>query len=156
MQRHFFAIATATAAITLGAFSFSPSQSDAQMLSEGTAPVVLAQATGSTAAAKSGQFVTAEHETQGSARIVTENGQRYLEFDSAFRSDNRPDLFVLLHRQGRPTRYQGGDFVRLGRLQSTKGTQRYAIPDNVSLSEFNSAVIWCRAFNATFGFAPLW
>ncbi|NJN29942.1 MAG: DM13 domain-containing protein [Synechococcales cyanobacterium RM1_1_8] len=102
-----------------------------------------------------GQFVAAEHPTEGMAKIVMENGQRYLEFDSAFRSDDGPDLFVLLHRDRSPSDYNEENYISLGRLQSTNGTQRYAIPAGVSLQDFQSAVIWCRAFNATFGFAPL-
>ena len=152
MQRSFFATAAATAVITMGAFGLVPTVGQTQPIqSRSSQPQLIANAS----IAKSGQFVTAEHETQGNAKIVTENGQRYLEFDSAFRSDNGPDLFVLLHREGRPTNYKNGDFVRLGRLQNTSGKQRYAIPADVSLNEFKSAVIWCRAFNATFGFAPL-
>lgn len=156
MQRSFFTTAAATAVITLGAFGLVPTIGHSQTVpSRSPQPQLIANAAGTTSAAKSGQFVTAEHETQGTARIVTENGQRYLEFDSAFRSDNGPDLFVLLHRESRPSSYKKGDFVRLGRLQSTNGKQRYAIPADVSINEFKSAVIWCRAFNATFGFAPL-
>lgn len=152
MQRSFLATAAATAVITLGAFGLIPTNSQAQPVQQRSSnPQLIASAS----VGQSGQFVTAEHETQGSARIVTENGQRYLEFDAAFRSDNGPDLFVLLHRESRPTSYKSGDFVRLGRLQSTSGKQRYAIPAEVSINEFKSAVIWCRAFNATFGFAPL-
>jgi len=153
MQRSFLTTAAATTVLTLGAFGLIPSAGQAQLAqlqSRNVQPQLIASAV-----AKSGQFVTAEHETQGMAKIVTENGQRYLEFDGAFRSDNGPDLFVLLHRSSSPSSYDSGDFVRLGRLQSTNGKQRYAIPADVSISEFNSAVIWCRAFNVTFGFAPL-
>ena len=150
MQYSFFATAAATAFMTLGAFSIVPNAGQAQPTqAPSTQPQLIANAS----AAQSGQFVTAEHETKGTAKIVTENGQRYLEFDAAFRSDNGPDLFVLLHREGRPTSYENGDFIRLGRLQNTSGKQRYVIPADVSINEFKSAVIWCRAFNATFGFA---
>ncbi len=153
MQRSsFFATAAATAVITLGAFGLVSAPGQTQSVpSRKAQPQLIANAS----VAQSGQFVTAEHETQGNARIVTENGQRYLEFDAAFRSDDGPDLFVLLHREATPTNYKNGDFVRLGRLQTTSGKQRYAIPADVSVNEFKSAVIWCRAFNATFGFAPL-
>lgn len=158
MQRSsFFATATTTAIVTLGIFGLVPNPGQTQpvlsqpVLSQPAQPQLLANAT----VGKTGQFVTADHETQGKATIVTENGQRYLEFDSNFRSDNGPDLFVLLHRSNRPNSYRNGEFVRLGRLQSTSGTQRYAIPADVSINDFKSVVIWCRDFNVTFGFAPL-
>lgn len=116
-------------------------------------PTQVAQAT----EVKTGTFVDAEHPTEGMARIVTENGDRYLEFDETFRSDSGPDLYVILHRAGEPPvgGIQEQDYVTLAPLQSTTGTQRYAIPADVNLDDFNSAVIWCRMFNATFGYATL-
>jgi Electron transfer DM13 len=98
-------------------------------------------------------FEAAEHPTVGQAQLVVENGQQYLEFDAAFQTDSGPDLFVLLHRQARPTRYQSSDYVNLGPLQSTTGQQRYLIPEGTDLTALRSAVIWCRQFSATFGFA---
>jgi len=107
-------------------------------------------------AAPGAPFVDGDgHATDGSARIVEENGQRYLEFDSAFSSDSGPDLFVLLHSEDAPTSYAPENYLNLGRLQSTNGTQRYAIPADVDISAFSSAVIWCRQFNVTFGYATL-
>ncbi|MBE9028228.1 DM13 domain-containing protein [filamentous cyanobacterium LEGE 11480] len=103
----------------------------------------------------SGNFVGADHPTQGMAKIVTENGKRYLEFDRKFKSDNGPDLFVLLHAQQQPRSYKKENYVSLGRLQNVKGKQRYEIPADVDLNAVKSAVIWCRQFNVTFGFAAL-
>lgn len=106
---------------------------------------------------KSGTFVAAEHPTQGTARIVNENGKRYLELDQAFKSDMGPDLHVILHRSA--VLPKGGlkeqDYIILSRLRQVRGTQRYAIPDNINLADYRSAAIWCRMFNATFGYAPL-
>ncbi|MFQ3634339.1 MAG: DM13 domain-containing protein [Cyanobacteriota bacterium] len=112
---------------------------------------------------KSGTFVSGEHPTQGTAQIVTENGQRFLEFGNDFRTDSGPDLTVILHRSGdvigstTPPAYaiREGDYVVLAALQRTQGAQRYAIPSNVNLDEFNSTAVWCRRFNATFGAAGL-
>ncbi|MBE9129065.1 MULTISPECIES: DM13 domain-containing protein [unclassified Coleofasciculus] len=103
----------------------------------------------------SGDFVAGEHPTQGMVRVVTENGQRYLDFDEAFKTDEGPDLFVLLHREQTPKSYQADNYVNLGELQQVSGTQRYAIPAEVNLADFGSVVIWCRQFNATFGYAAL-
>jgi len=103
----------------------------------------------------SGSFVAAEHPTAGTAQVVIENGDRYLEFDSAFTTDNGPDLYVLLHHDSIPESYNENNYVSLGRLTTVSGSQRYAIPDSVDLQMMGSAVIWCRQFNATFGYAPL-
>ena len=95
------------------------------------------------------------HPTTGNAQIVEDNGQRYLEFDSAFSSDDGPDLFVLLHSDAVPDSYSSEEYVNLGRLQATEGRQRYAIPADVDISQLQSAVIWCQQFNVTFGYATL-
>ncbi|MGQ4650656.1 DM13 domain-containing protein [Lyngbya aestuarii] len=114
-----------------------------------TSPVV------SQATVPSGSFVAAEHPTKGMVNVVTENGQRYLEFDEDFKTDDGPDLFVLFHRKNPPQSYQDSDYVNLGPLQQVSGVQRYAIPADLEPAEFGSVVIWCRQFNATFGYAPL-
>lgn len=98
-------------------------------------------------------FVEAAHPTTGSAQIVSEGGQRYLEFDAAFRSAGGPDLFVLLHKEAVPRTYSPDDYVNLGRLEKTDGAQRYAIPADVDIEALKSAVIWCRQFDVTFGYA---
>lgn len=112
----------------------------------------------------SGTFVSGEHNTQGTVRILTENGNRYLELDSTFQtSTSGPDLYVILHRSNdvigstTPPAYplQEQDYVIIDRLQAYSGAQRYQIPDDIDLAQYKSAVIWCRMFNATFGAARL-
>lgn len=107
-----------------------------------------------------GTFLTAEKPTTGQARIVTEDGHRYLELDGAFStSDQGPDLHVLLNPSDRPPQsyqsQQAASYVNLGALQKFKGAQRYPIPDGINLPSFKSVSIWCRMANATFGYAPL-
>jgi hypothetical protein len=109
-------------------------------------------------AIKSGNFMAAEKPTTGTARIVTENGHRYLEFNDAFStSDQGPDLHVLLDTTNKPPQsYKDlGRTINLGRLRNYKGTQRYEIPDVINISSYKSVVIWCRMANATFGYASL-
>jgi Electron transfer DM13 len=117
---------------------------------------IVAQASPSSTIA-SGSFVAAEQPTQGTFRIVAENRQRYLELGQTFKTNNGPDLHVILYRTDAPP--QSGlrrqDYISLGRLQKVNGTQRYAIPGNVNLANFHSAAIWCRRFNATFGYGKL-
>lgn len=108
--------------------------------------------------ALTGTFVAAEQPTSGIARIINENGQRYLVLDSGFKTSSQgPDLHVVLDPTDKPpmqykdlTRY-----VNLGRLQKYTGEQRYPIPATIDLSKFKSVAIWCRMANATFGYAPL-
>lgn len=117
-----------------------------------------AMAQAQTVALFSGTFVAAEKPTTGTARIVTENGHRYLELDAAFSTSNQgPDLHVLLDPTGHPpqTYTNPGSTINLGRLREYSGMQRYPIPDSINLSNFKSVVVWCRMANATFGYAPL-
>lgn len=111
---------------------------------------------------KSGTFVAGEHSTAGTASIVTKNGKSYLELDRAFKtSEMGPDLVVILHRSDnvlgstKPPAYplKEGDYAILAPLQKFSGAQSYPIPDNINLEDYESAAIWCRKFNATFGVA---
>lgn len=113
---------------------------------------------------KSGTFVAGEHDTTGSVRIFRESGKNYLELNPAFTTSNLgPDLYVILHQSdnvlasSQPPAYplKEADYVIIERLQEYSGSQRYAIPQNIKLENYQSAVIWCRQFNATFGTAKL-
>ena len=108
------------------------------------------------AANVSGTFQSAEHPTQGGVKVVKENGKNYLEFDENFKTDSGPDLFVILHRNDTlPINgIKEKDYVSIARLKNTSGTQRYEIPQNLNLADFKSVAVWCRQFNATFGYAP--
>lgn len=110
-----------------------------------------------------GSFVSGEHPTQGAVSIIEENGQRYVEFASDFRTDSGPDLFVILHQSddvigsSAPPAHpiEEGDYVTLAPLQTVSGSQRYPIPETVNLDGYRSVAIWCRQFNATFGAASI-
>ncbi|MGF1675793.1 MAG: DM13 domain-containing protein [Rivularia sp. (in: cyanobacteria)] len=105
----------------------------------------------------SGTFQDAEHPTKGTASIITENGKKYIQFDDKFKSDSGPDLFVILHKDDKLpiTGIKEADYVTIAPLKSTSGTQKYEIPENVDLANFKSVAVWCRQFNATFGYAVL-
>lgn len=103
-----------------------------------------------------GKFVAVEHPTQGQVQIIEEDGAKYLEFDQNFQSDRGPDLKVILHQANAvEQQVKEGEYLSLGALQSFNGTQRYLIPEDVDLTQYQSVAIWCEEFNATFGYAPL-
>lgn len=143
--------------LAIAAFSYQPSTqaSFAPTFVSANAAVTLAQTpSAAKSAIKQATFVgDNRHETAGAAKIVEENGQRYLEFDAAFRSDSGPDLFVLLHKEAVPSTYSADNYVNLGRIQELDGAQRYAIPADVDIADLKSAVIWCQQFDVTFGYA---
>lgn len=155
--------------VSLSLISCAPSEGVSQSAKSPTAQTSVESSTPSAdsnpaSTAKSGTFVSGEHSTEGTARLVKENGKRYLELDEAFKtSEMGPDLHVILHRSEdvigstNPPAYplKEGDYVILGRLEKFNGAQRYSIPENINLADYQSAVIWCRKFNATFGAAKL-
>lgn len=66
-------------------------------------------------------------------------------------------MYVILYRFEKPpiSGIKEKDYVSIAQLQKITGNQRYALPNNVNLQEFKSVAIWCRKFNATFGYAIL-
>lgn len=104
----------------------------------------------------SGDFVAVEHPTQGQVNIVEDGNNRYLELSSDFQTDRGPALRVILHSaEVVDLNIEEGSYVSLGTLQEFSGNQRYEVPEDLDLSEYNSVAIWCEQFNATFGYAPL-
>lgn len=105
-----------------------------------------------------GQFRTVDpsHPTAGTVRLVTENGQRYLEFDDTFTTARGPDVRVVLYPQATVPGALGDDtYLTLAPLQRFAGAQRYPIPATVNLADYQSVGIWCRRFDVTFGYAAL-
>ena len=106
----------------------------------------------------SGNFVTVEqdHPTNGIAKIVNVNGKRYLEFDKAFTTARGPKVRVVLHRNNTvPVNLKAENYVTIAQLKKFDGAQRYEIPANLDLNDFESVAIWCEEFNVTFGYASL-
>ena len=98
----------------------------------------------------SGSFVGVDegHQGSGSFRLVEGGGKRILEFSEDFMATRGPDLFVWLVK-GDDT----SNFVNLGRLQSASGAQRYTVPDDVNLDDYDRVIIWCRLFRFLFSTA---
>jgi Electron transfer DM13 len=130
----------------------------AGVVTTGNLPLVNAMPSSLPANAKplaTGSFVASEHPTKGLVQIVEAEGKKFVKFDRAFKSDNGPDLFVILHSQNPPQAYDESNYLSLGRLQKTTGEQIYELPADTDITSFKSVVIWCKQFNATFGFASL-
>lgn len=116
-------------------------------------PALSKSETGKTLA--QGDFVGSDHDTKGSATLISSDGKTLLEFDQAFKTDQGPDLFVLLHQDAEPETYNPDDYKVISKLQNTQGLQQYEIPADVDLAKYQSVAIWCKKFNVTFGYAPL-
>jgi hypothetical protein len=128
-----------------------PTASATDATTSPTGPILVSQ----------GEFVTHEHDTSGSARIVrTPDGRHRLEL-VGLATSNGPDLRVWLTDQ--PVRpgsagwrvFDDGRWVELGRLKGNRGDQGYDIPADVDLTDLTSVSIWCKRFAVSFGAAPL-
>ncbi len=106
----------------------------------------------------SGEFAGLEHATSGEALVVElEDGRRFLRLDD-LETSNGPDLRVYLSSVPASDDwyvYDDEEVVDLGGLKGNIGSSNYAIPANVDLADFETAVIWCRRFSVGFGVAPL-
>lgn len=109
----------------------------------------------------SGSFISHEHQTTGTVRILElADGSRVLRLEN-FDTSNGPDLEVWLSAAPVIAGQAGwfladdGDYVSLGKLKGNKGDQNYVIPPDVDLSRFSSASIWCVRFSVSFGAAEL-
>jgi hypothetical protein len=133
-------VASAPASIS-ASVSASTSASTSAAPSPVAGPVILAQ----------GAFVSHEHPTSGTARIVrTVDGARRLELAGLATSDG-PDVRVwLTDGSAKP-----GAYLELGRLKGNRGDQAYPIPADADLTAFRSVDIWCARFSVSFGAAEL-
>ena len=105
-------------------------------------------------AVTSGEFVSLDHPTSGTAFLVVEpDGSLLLRIED-LDTDNGPDLRVVLN-----TADVGTDdyeqLTELGGLKGNIGDQNYEIPPELDLETIRSVVIWCERFSAPFGEAPL-
>ncbi|MDX2048915.1 MAG: DM13 domain-containing protein [Chitinophagaceae bacterium] len=85
----------------------------------------------------------------GKASVVETNGKYQLKLDS-FMTTNGPDLKVYISKEVQPL-----NFIRLGDLKSTSGTQVYDIPGMPDFAAYKYALIHCEQYNHLFGSAQL-
>ena len=104
-----------------------------------------------------GTFISREHETTGTARILRlADGQQILRFEG-FETSNGPALFVYLSQN--PADGEDGlfddDYLDLGALKGNIGDQNYVIPAEVDPLGYASVVVWCDRFSVSFGAADI-
>ncbi|WP_089404409.1 DM13 domain-containing protein [Geodermatophilus saharensis] len=104
-----------------------------------------------------GTFVSLEHETIGTARVVRlPDGSTVVRLEG-FETTNGPALFVYLSQNAATGEEAGFDdeFVDLGPLKGNVGDQNYVVPEGFDATGYVSVVIWCDRFDAAFGAADL-
>ena len=125
---------------------------------EGPAPPPAEQGSDGPVTLAQGSFASLEHTTTGTALVIElEDGRRFLRLDG-LETSSGPDLRVILTDQPLSDDWDvwdDGELVDLGPLKGNIGSSNYEIPTSVDLSDFETAVIWCRRFSVGFGVAPL-
>jgi hypothetical protein len=108
-----------------------------------------------------GSFVTHEHETSGTARLVRNpDGSHQVEL-VGLDTSNGPDLRVWLTDQEVRKGSAGwhvfddGKWSELGRLKGNRGDQVYPLPADLDPADYRSISIWCKRFSVSFGAAAL-
>jgi len=108
-----------------------------------------------------GEFITHEHTTTGTARMIRNpDGSYQLEL-AGLDTSNGPDLRVWLTDQpvieGRDGWhvFDDGQWLELGRLKGNQGDQVYDVPAGADPGDYTSVSIWCRRFSVSFGAATL-
>lgn len=116
------------------------------------------EGTGQPAVLARGEFQSLEHDSSGSAVIARlPDGSSFLRLED-LETSNGPDLRVILSSvppTDDPYAFDDGAYVDLGGLKGNIGSSNYRVPEDLDLSRFRSAVIWCRRFSVGFAVAPL-
>lgn len=102
---------------------------------------------------RKGEWQSADdfHFANGQALLIETAPDTYtLRFEN-FSVRNGPDVFVLLS----PTNGYDSAALNLGSLKGTDGAFNYDVPPGTDVSQYTTAVIWCRQFEVVFGTAQL-
>jgi hypothetical protein len=135
----------------------------AEALPGATAPAgTVAPGQASAAAAQpvqlaAGAFVSREHATHGTARVLRLPDGRVIVRFEGFATSNGPKLVVWLSKNAArgPSGAFDDEHVDLGPLKGNVGDQNYAVATGVDTAAYSSVVVWCARFHVPFGAADL-
>lgn len=111
---------------------------------------------------RSGSFIAVNltHRGSGTAYLLpritgNSNKESILLFGEDFKVIPGPDLWIYLS-PSEDIRKNLGEYIHLGLLKGTRGGQWYRIEKPISeLTQYRSAVVYCKQFSALFTFAVL-
>jgi hypothetical protein len=99
------------------------------------------------------RYVDGIHNGKGPVRIVDVAGQRLVRFDEVAIT-NAPDVHVYLSRETGGT-WSESTSLYLGPLKATNGSFNYEVPRTADVANYESVVVWCRAFRVLITWADL-
>ncbi len=104
-----------------------------------------------------GEFVSLDHGTSGTVRVLElADGRQFVRFED-FETSNGPAVYVYLSANpaAGPEGAFDDEYLDLGSLRGNVGDQNYELPADVDLSRYTSVVVWCDRFDSAFGAADL-
>jgi Electron transfer DM13 len=85
----------------------------------------------------------------GSVKLYDQEGKKYIYLEN-FSTPSGPDLKVYV-----ATTNSAAQFVSLGAIKGTTGTQVYEVVNPPDFSQYNKVLIWCQQFSVLFGGAGM-
>jgi hypothetical protein len=114
----------------------------------------LALAGNAFAADQSGTFSKKKYNIKGSWTLTQVDGKNVIRLSDDFKTKKGPDLKIFLSKKTVGTLKNKPSLIaplNLGVLKSNKGSQDYIIPANIDLSQYESILIHCEAYNILWG-----
>jgi len=99
------------------------------------------------------EYVDTVHNGKGPVRIIDLGGQRFVRFEDVAIT-NAPDIHVYLSRES-GGKWSESASLYLGALKATNGSFNYEIPAGITVGDYKSVVVWCRAFGVLITWADL-
>ncbi|MEM7612279.1 MAG: DM13 domain-containing protein [Pseudomonadota bacterium] len=105
-----------------------------------------------------GNWTKRSQTIKGGWSIVETAEGRFLQLDEGFKTRRAPDLKLFLSKRDAAdvTANNATDgSVLIAPLKKSKGAQRYALPADLDLSEFNTLVLHCEQYTKLWGVSAL-
>lgn len=104
------------------------------------------------AEAKRGMFSGVAPKAGSGSVMLTENpkGRHTLELGEDFKVQEGPDLYVGFGNSGEVDKE-----TLFSTLDKFNGTQNYTVPENIDVTKYAQAFIYCKEFSVVFAVAPL-
>lgn len=107
----------------------------------------------------SGQFIHVNPSDPlhwGEGKVSIYENAVFLEPDFQVGAGPRYHLYLVPRAQVRDEAHVNGTrLVDLGQLRSFRGSQRFSVPDGVTIKDYPSVVVWCVQFNVLISAADL-
>lgn len=98
----------------------------------------------------SGTWAKKSYSSSGSWKIVKNGDDHFIVLDSKFKTKSAPDLKLFLSKSsasGLTGKNATKNAVRIAKLKSNKGEQRYKLPKGVTPADYKTVLIHCERYS---------